>query len=88
MIAMAQNEKELAELEGLLRSGNFLTVAEIARLMKCSRPVAYGRVRALIERRLPIEFVWVRQGRTGPEARAFTIVSNREKILDRIARRP
>lgn len=73
MIAMAQNEKELAELEGLLSSGDFLTVAEIAKLMRCSRPVAYGRVRTLIERGLPIKAKLVRQGRTGPEARAFAI---------------
>jgi hypothetical protein len=71
----AQNEEELRALEEILRGGQYLTVADIAQLMSCSRPVAYGRVRTLINRRLPIDVVTVRQSAVGPKSRAFAIVS-------------
>lgn len=67
----ARNEPALRHLLALLSRGWFVTAAQISVKMGCSRPVAYGRLRALRERGYVFQKRRVREGVSGPESRAY-----------------
>lgn len=70
---MTAHERRLERLEALLRRRT-LTAREIARELGCSKPAAYERVRALIDRGVAVFQVRApRAGGTGPAPVAYGI---------------
>jgi hypothetical protein len=69
----AQNEGALRELVALLSRGHFMTVRQITVEMRCSKPVAYRRLRRLLERGCVFQTCSVREGATGPRSTGYVL---------------
>lgn len=68
----AQNEGELNKLVILLQK-RYLTAAQVAEKMKCSKPAAYKRIMILRHRGYDMQLRLVREGAAGPKSKAFKI---------------
>ncbi len=68
----AQNEGELNKLVVLLKK-KFLTAAQVAKTMNCSKPAAYKRLSILRQRGYDMELRFIREGDAGPRSKAFKI---------------
>jgi hypothetical protein len=72
MMREAQNEGELNKLVNLLKK-QFLTAAQVAEVMKCSKPAAYKRLSVLKMRGYEMNLCFIREGSAGPRSKAFKI---------------
>jgi biotin operon repressor len=75
-VTPARNEEALRQLVKLLSQGRFVTAAQIVEETGCARPVAYWRIESLRKRGIVFQTTKVRQGASGPTARAYAIVPN------------
>jgi hypothetical protein len=69
----AKNEEALVELVRIL-SRDMRTAVQISVEMRCSRAVAYDRLRALRERGVVLQRVKVRDGVMGPKSFAYAVI--------------
>lgn len=57
----------------ILLKKKYLTAAQVAEKMKCSKPAAYKRITILRQRGYDMELRFVREGSAGPRSKAFKI---------------
>lgn len=67
----ARFEGELDRLAALLRARGPLTAAQVARALKCCKPAAYARIRALSARESVYQVSKPRKGKRGPVPVAY-----------------
>lgn len=76
-MASPDNSDALSTLATMLSEARFMTAAEIASKMGCSRVVAYKRLRALEENGMKLKRCRVRESVRGPKSIAYAIEQER-----------
>lgn len=69
-----KNQLDLRELVYILTQGEFVTATRIAYEQRCSKRVAYRRIRQLANLGFEFQIHRLREGMSGPLAKAYAIV--------------
>jgi len=69
-----KNYHDLRELVTILTRGEFVTARQIAYEQRCSKRIAYRRIRQLETLGFEFQTLRLREGVSGPEAKGYAIV--------------